>query len=121
MTEEEREKRREEDRRKRDNRTRNIGGNQRTEQLSIKELITNPEESTTASSDTKGGRLLKRNIDALKDKDIGKTRTVIGSFLEIQQTDKRTIIRVQKNSVYLDIKFEEAFLQKLQSIEKCFT
>lgn len=120
MTEEEREKRREEDRRKRDKRTRRIGGNQKTEQLSLTELITNPEESTTASSDTKGGRLLKRNIDALKEKDIGRTRTVIGLFLELLHTKERTIIRVEKNGSYLDMKFEEAFFAKTPEYKEIF-
>lgn len=109
MTEEEREKKRDEDRRKRDKRIRRIGDNQKTEQLSLIELTTNPEESATAFSAIKGGRLLKRNIDALKDKDIGRTRTVIGSFLELIHTQEKTIIRVGKNGSYLDMKFEEAF------------
>lgn len=119
MSEEEREKRRDEDRRKRENRIRRNSVSKKTEQLSLIELISNPEETAAASEDSKG-RLLKRNIDALKDKDIGKTRTVIGSFLEIQQTDKRTIIRVQKNSVYLDIKFEEAFFAEAPEYGEMF-
>lgn len=109
MSEEEKERRREEDRRKRDNRNQRISNNQKTEQLSLIELITNPEESATASNEAKGGRLLKRNIDALNKNDVAKTRTVIGLFLELEHTKEKTIIRVEKNGRCLDIKFEEAF------------
>jgi hypothetical protein len=120
MSEEEREKRREEDRRKRDNRIRRYNDSKKTEQLSLIELISNPEESGTISADAKGGRLLKRNIDTLKDKDIAKTRTIIGSFLELEQTEKRTIIRVERNKNYLDIKFEEAFFAEVPEYKEMF-
>ncbi|RNF38866.1 hypothetical protein [Planococcus salinus] len=108
MSEEEREKRREEDRRKRENGIRRNSGNNSSEQLSM-ELVTNPEELAAASDETKGSRLLTRNIDALKNGDVGKTRTVIGSFLELEHTKERMIVRVVRNSSFLDIKFEEAF------------
>ncbi|WP_416144156.1 hypothetical protein [Planococcus koreensis] len=98
MSEKELEKRREEDRRKRANRIRRNSG-KKTEQLSIIELVTNPEELAIASKELKGGKLLKRNVDALKDVDLGKTRTVIGNFLELKHTQERTIIRVEKTEV----------------------
>lgn len=119
MSEEEKEKQREEERRKRDKRTRRNSGNKKSEQLSI-ELVTNPEEVATASNEAKGARLLKRNIDALKDKDLGKTRTVIGSFIELIHTEEKIIIRVEKNGSYLDMKFEEAFFSAAPDYREMF-
>lgn len=119
MSEEEREKRKEEDRRKRDNRIRRNSGNNKSEQLSI-ELVTNPEETATASYEAKGGRLLTRNIDALKDGDLWKTRTVIGSFSNLEHTKERTIIRVVRNGNFLDIKFEEAFFAAAPEYREMF-
>ena len=114
-----REKRIEENRRKREKGIRRNSGSIKSEQLSM-ELVTNPEESIALSEEGKGGRLLTRNIDALKDRDVGKTRTVIGSFLELEHSEKTTIIRVVKNDVHLDIKFEEAFFAEAPEYKGLF-
>ena len=119
MTEEERERRNEENRRKMDNRIRRNNSNKKSEQLSI-ELVTNPEETTTASNEAKGGRLLTRNIDALKDGDLWKTRTVIGWFSSLEHTEERTVIRVVRNGAFLDIKFEEAFFASAPEYREMF-
>lgn len=110
MTDEEKEKRNEENRRKRNNRIRRNSGNNKSVQLSIV-LVTNPEEATEALNEAKGGKLLKRNIDALTTGDLWKTRTIIGHYSELEHSKERTVIRVVKNGSFLDIKFEEAFLK----------
>lgn len=119
MSEEAREKRKEEDRRKRDNQVRRTSGNNKSEQLSI-ELITNPEDAKTVSTEAKGGKLLTRNIDALKSSDLWKTRTVIGSFSRLEHSKERTIIKVVRNEVVLDIQFEEAFFAEAPEYKEMF-
>lgn len=119
MTDEEREKRNEENRRKRNNRVRRNSGNNKSEQLSIV-LVTNPEEVTEALDEVKGGRLLKRNVDALTTGDLWKTRTIIGYFSELEHSKERTVIRVVKNGSFLDIKFEEAFFAVAPEYKEMF-
>lgn len=119
MTEEEREKRKEENRRKRNNRIRSNSGKNKSEQLSIV-LVTNPEEATEALNEGKGGKLLKRNIDALATGDLWKTRTIIGYYSDLEHSKERTVIRVVKNGSFLDIKFEEAFFAAAPEYQEMF-
>lgn len=119
LSDEEREKRKEENRRKRNNRVRRNSGNNKSEQLAI-ELVTNLEEGKETLNEVKGGRLLKRNIDALTPGDLWKTRTIIGYFSDLEHSKERTIVRVVKNGSFLDIKFEEAFFAAAPEYQEMF-
>lgn len=49
-----------------------------------------------------------------------KTRTVIGSFSRLEHSKERTIIKVVRNEVVLDIQFEEAFFAEAPEYKKMF-
>ncbi|MBB5179984.1 hypothetical protein HNQ44_001408 [Planomicrobium koreense] len=119
LSDEEREKRKEENRRKRNKRIRRNSGINKSEQLSIV-LVTNPEEATQVLNEVKGGRLVKRNVDALTNGDLWNTRTIIGYFYDLEHSKERTIVRVVKNGSFLDIKFEEAFFAAMPEYQGMF-
>ena len=81
-------------------------------------LTTDPEYKDKTLSDKKV-RLYKRNVDALSNRDLGWTRTVIGEYVEADFSIERPILRLKKNSVYANVLFEEAFFaENLASRER---
>lgn len=56
-----------------------------------------------------GTRLYKRDADALKDTDLGQTRTVTGILKRIEYSELNAVIQIEKNKKTVTIKFEEAF------------
>lgn len=87
-----------------------------SEQLTIA-LAVDPLDIDKATKDVKG-RLLKRDADALSIKDINQTRTVIGIFEEGEYSSSRPIIRVQKNDVFVNFLFEEAFFSETEEYRR---
>lgn len=71
-------------------------------------LTTDPEYKAKTLSDKKV-RLYKRDVDALSNRDLGWTRTVIGEYVDADFSIERPILRLEKNNVYTNILFEEAF------------
>lgn len=87
------------------------------EQISF-ELTTDPEYKDKTLSERKA-RLYKRNVDALSNRDLGWTRTVIGEYVDADFSIERPILRLKKNGVYANILFEEAFFaENLASRER---
>lgn len=72
-------------------------------------IVSNPDEIDETTL-TDGFRLFKKNADALKEGDIGQTRTVTGILKRVKiNNSTNTVIVVEKNKIKVDIKFEEAF------------
>ncbi|MCG0050438.1 hypothetical protein [Priestia aryabhattai] len=57
----------------------------------------------------RGPHLLKRNANALTEKDIGKPRLVIGFIKDIEYTEATATITIEKNNSTVYVKFEEVF------------
>jgi hypothetical protein len=56
-----------------------------------------------------GTRLYKKDADALKEKDIGETRTVTGKLKNITYSESSAVIKIEKNNKIVLVKFEEVF------------
>jgi hypothetical protein len=106
MTAEELERRRSKRTQKRQNKT-TIGKGNR---IAINPVINNSDDEEVITEGKKGPKLLKRNVDSLKDSDEGKARVLIGIIQDIKYDDSRALIRVGRNKKVVDVKFEEAFV-----------
>ncbi|UZJ78763.1 hypothetical protein [Fictibacillus sp. KU28468] len=71
-------------------------------------IVSDPNKINENMKNT-GTRLYKRDVDALKDTDIGQTRTVTGKAKDIEFKDSYAAVIVEKNGVTVPVKFEEAF------------
>jgi hypothetical protein len=72
-------------------------------------IVSNPQEiDETTSNDS--FRLFKKNADNLQGTDIGQTRTVTGKFKKVGINNiTNVVVQIEKNTINVDIKFEEAF------------
>lgn len=77
------------------------------------------EEEITAKG-TRGPNLLIRDIEGLRDSDIGKARLLIGDICSISYESKRAIIILKQNKTKLKVKFEEAFFANSPNLEGLF-
>ncbi|MDI3412392.1 hypothetical protein QKW52_27895 [Bacillus sonorensis] len=118
LSEEERVRRREADRQKRQNRKRRRKVTATVEQPAIR-IVTDPAEKSEDSNRI-NGRLYKRNADALKETDLGHTRTVTGIVKSVETGKKRAMVRIYKNGTFVNIKFEEAFFAVTPQYEGLF-
>ncbi|MGG0776925.1 hypothetical protein ABE060_17085 [Bacillus rugosus] len=118
LSEEERVRRREADRKKRQNRTQRRKVTNTIEQPEIR-IVTDPTEKTEDSNGV-NGRLYKRNADALKETDLGHTRTVTGIVKSVKTGKNSAQVRVYKNGRFVNIKFEEAFFAATPQYEGLF-
>lgn len=79
-----------------------------TNEQPAQRIVTDPSRINENMNRT-GTRLYKRDADALKDTDVGQTRTVTGILKSIEHTKSNAVIQVEKNNKIVTIKFEEAF------------
>ncbi|HDR4509986.1 TPA: hypothetical protein QCQ29_000376 [Bacillus cereus] len=109
MSEEQKNKQRERDkerRRRKREREKIRGGTKKTP---AQRIVSNPDE-INENLVSNGIRLYKKGADALKEKDLGDTRTVTGQLKKVLINDsKNVVVEVERNNVQVDIKFEEAF------------
>lgn len=83
---------------------------EKDDQISF-ELTTDPVYKNNNLSEKKA-RLYKRNVDAITNRDVGWTRTIIGEYVGADFSTGRPIVRIKKNEVYANILFEEAFFSE---------
>ncbi|MES5056374.1 hypothetical protein ACOTSX_08270 [Bacillus velezensis] len=118
LSEEERVRRRESDRQKRQSRKQRRKVTANVEQPAIR-IVTDPAKKTEDSNRV-NGRLYKRNADALRETDLGHTRTVTGIVKSVETGKKSAQVRVYKNGIFVNIKFEEAFFASVPQYEGLF-
>ncbi len=107
LSEAERNQKRENERENRARRKRNKmvrGANEHP----VQRIVTDPSK-INENVTTTGTRLYKRDADALKDTDLGHTRTVTGRLISIEYSNTNAVVHVEKNNKKVVIKFEEAF------------
>ncbi|WP_226674930.1 hypothetical protein [Mesobacillus jeotgali] len=71
-------------------------------------IVSDPSRITDDTTRT-GVRLYKRDADALKEVDLGQTRTVTGILKSIEYGESNAVMRIEKNRKNVTIKFEEVF------------
>ncbi|EJR73258.1 hypothetical protein IK7_05764 [Bacillus cereus VD156] len=109
MSEEQKRRNRERDKERRRRKKEREKINERKKTIPVQRIVSNPDE-INENLVTSGIRLYKKSADALKEKDLGDTRTVTGQLKRIQiNGNNNVVIEVEKNNVQVDIKFEEAF------------
>ncbi|GGE76093.1 hypothetical protein [Priestia taiwanensis] len=102
-----RQRERDKERRKRKREREKIRGG--TKKEAAQRIVSNPDE-INENLISGGMRLYKKSADALKEKDLGETRTVTGQLKRVLiNSSKSIVIEVEKNNVQVNIKFEEAF------------
>ncbi|MEB9368437.1 hypothetical protein [Bacillus cereus] len=120
MSEEQKKKQRERERARRQRkreRDRTPGG---IEKKPAQKIVSNPDE-INGTLESNGTRLYKRSADALKEKDLGNTRTVTGQLKKVWiNSIENVVVEVEKNKVQVDIKFEEAFFAANQNYKGMF-
>ena len=108
MTEEQRKSKLERDREKRRLRKERYKTKSSKDAQPAQKVVTNPDE-ISRNTPSIGFKLYKKSADALKESDIGQTRTVIGNLIEVQEKGNNALVRIQKKGIVVDVKFEEAF------------
>ncbi|MBT2584222.1 hypothetical protein [Planococcus sp. ISL-109] len=112
MTDEQREEERQKNESR--NRKRQTQATKKSEQESF-DFIIDPADAEKVKAGVQS-RLWKRTVDALTSRDIGKTRTIIGEFVEADLTSSRPKIRIHRNEVYGNLLFEEAFFSESEEL-----
>lgn len=118
LSAEERIKKREDDREKRKNKKSTKKVTEIVEQPVIK-IVVDPAMKTEDTNQVKG-RLYKRDVDALKEKDLGQTRTVTGRIEKVETGEKSALVRICKNNKFVNIRFGEAFFADAPQYEGLF-
>ncbi|MEC3795357.1 hypothetical protein A6g_13865 [Bacillus velezensis] len=118
LSAEERIKKREDDREKRLNKKNTKKVTKTVEQPAIR-VIVDPAHKIEDTNQVKG-RLYKRDVDALKEKDLGQTRTVTGRIEKVETGEKSALVRICKNNKFVNIRFGEAFFADAPQYEGLF-
>jgi len=92
--------------------------NKTSEQLTLA-IVSDPARLTPDAFLNKG-RLYKRDVDTLKEKDNGQTRTVTGRIQSLSYINGSPILRVYKNNVFMNVRFEEAFFANAEQYYDMF-
>ncbi|MEI2406358.1 hypothetical protein [Niallia taxi] len=117
MSEDERIKRREADREKRKNRNNKKVTN--IEEKPAIKVVVDPAKKSQTDEQVKG-RLYKRDVDGLKEKDLGETRTITGRVVKVETANKHALVRVVKNGTFVNIVYGQAFFANVPQYEGLF-
>ena len=93
--------------------------NEISQQLTLT-IVSDPTKMTAEAQSTKG-RLYKRDVDALKETDIGQTRTVTGRIYSVEVSNGNPSIRVIKNNILMNVHFADAFFAHAEQYYDMFT
>lgn len=92
--------------------------NETSEQMTLA-IVSDPSRLTPEAYKNKG-RLYKRDVDTLRETDDGQTRTVTGRIYSLNYMDGIPIIRVFKNDIFMNVRFEEAFFANAEQYYDMF-
>ena len=93
--------------------------NETSQQLTLT-IVSDPTKMTVEAQSTKG-RLYKRDVDALKETDVGQTRTVTGRIHSVEVSNGNPAIRVIKNNILMNVHFADAFFAHAEQYYDLFT
>lgn len=92
--------------------------NETSEQMTLA-IVSDPSILTSEAYKNKG-RLYKRDVDTLRATDDGQTRTVTGRIHSLKYLNEVPVIRVFKNNVFMNVRFEEAFFSNAEQYYDMF-